>query len=103
MQPCAICGKPTTKTVIPSVDKARIAQVTDKEPSVCNKCMVDLRGDMVTELEVRRQLTSLEAKIHGVESKLENRLVTRVWFLGVVLAIVLTITGFLAGAYFTSS
>lgn len=36
---------------------------------MCNKCLVDLRGDMATELEVRRQLNTLEAKVEGLGSR----------------------------------
>jgi hypothetical protein len=60
-----------------------------------------MRGDMATELEVRRQLGNLEAKVERVESKLESSLSTRLWVLATLLAIALTVGSFFAGAYFT--
>jgi hypothetical protein len=58
---CGICGKLTVRTGFTGVDAVR----GDREPFVCNKCLIDLRGDMATELEVRRQLGNLEAKLEG--------------------------------------
>jgi len=51
--PCSICGRPTVRPFLGRVEIARGEE--HKEPFVCNKCLVDLRGDMATELEVRRQ------------------------------------------------
>ncbi len=53
---CAVCGKVTHRLGLDSVGLER----GEKEPLVCNKCLLDLRGDMATELEVRRQLGNLE-------------------------------------------
>ena len=49
---CALCARLAVKLFLGSVDIARGDE--HKEPVVCNKCLVDLRGDMATELEVRR-------------------------------------------------
>lgn len=92
---CAICGKPTYRLGLESSDLSR----ADKEPLVCTKCLIDLRGDMATELEVRRQLSNLETEIGSVSSKVNDRLDTRLWVLGILLAVALTVGGFFAGAY----
>lgn len=85
--PCAICGRPAVR---PFLENIEIARGEDhKEPCVCNKCLVDLRGDMATELEVRRQMTNLEAKTQGLEARFSNQ--------NLSLQIVLVVCGFLAG------
>jgi hypothetical protein len=60
---CVLCGRPTVRPVVSGVEEARGEEY--REPFVCNKCLVDLRGEMATELEVRRQLGALEAKVEG--------------------------------------
>jgi len=87
---CVICGKPTVRPGRESVDHARDA---DKEPFVCNRCLVDLRGDMATELEVRRRLTQLEAITHGLQTKL--------WYQSNAFTVAMTIIGVLVGALLT--
>jgi hypothetical protein len=94
---CAVCGKPTYRMGSEKGNSRR----GEKEPLICNRCLLDLRGDMATELEVRRQLGNLEAQVQAVDSKVESRLDTRLWVLGIVLAVVLTVAGFFAGAYLT--
>lgn len=60
---CVICGKPSLRPAVGAVDIARGKD--NLEPIVCNKCLLDLRGDMATELEVRRQIGNLESRIEG--------------------------------------
>lgn len=64
---CVLCGKASLRPAMGEVDTARGKD--NLEPIVCNKCLVDLRGDMATELEVRRQLGTLEAKVEGLSSR----------------------------------
>ena len=86
---CALCGKPTVREGKDSVDRAR----GEEEPHVCNRCLVDLRGEMATELEVRRQLTTLEAKIERVEAKLD----TRLWFMSMAFTVALSVATLVIG------
>ena len=69
--PCALCGRLTVRPFIGAVEIARGEEY--KEPFVCNKCLVDLRGDMATELEVRRQIGALDARFHGLEASFRNQ------------------------------
>jgi hypothetical protein len=71
------------------LESVDLARGEDKEPFVCNRCLVDLREDMATELEVRRQLTNLEAKTQGLETKLWNQ--------SLAFNVVLAVGSFLAG------
>lgn len=48
-EPCAICGRSAVRTYIDKVEEERGQE--HKEPTVCNRRLVDLRGDMATELE----------------------------------------------------
>lgn len=68
---CALCSRPTARLIVGDVEIARGEEY--KEPFVCNKCLLDLRGDMATELEVRRQLGTLEARVQGLDTKLWNQ------------------------------
>ena len=68
---CALCGRPTVRPIIGAVEIARGEE--HKEPFVCNTCLLDLRGDMATGLEVRRQLGNLEARVQGFDTKLWNQ------------------------------
>lgn len=65
--PCSLCGKPTVRPWVEDIDEARGAD--NVEPRVCNKCLLDLRGDMATELDVRRRLTNLEGTVKGATTK----------------------------------
>lgn len=84
-----ICGKETVAPFVEAVDRAR--GEGNEEPLVCNKCLVDLRGDMATELEVRRQLGNLEAKVEGYAWKQ--------WILYFSFTLVFGILTFLAGLW----
>jgi len=53
---CAVCGKPTYRLGLESGDQAR----GDKEPLICNPCLITLRRDMYTEWELRGRVGSLE-------------------------------------------
>jgi hypothetical protein len=93
---CAICGYPTLQTIVPGHQKLREERgAKDREPFVCNKCLLDLRGDMATELEVRRQLGNLEAKVEGLS--------TRQWFLYLAFTLAVGLLSFLAGQLFGGS
>ena len=85
--PCAVCVRQTVRPFVGAVEISRGEEY--KEPYVCNRCLLDIRGDMATELEVRRQMGNLEAKIHGLEASYKNQ--------NLALQIVLTVCGFLAG------
>jgi hypothetical protein len=68
---CALCGRPTVRLIVGDVEIARGEEY--REPFVCNKCLLDLRGDMATELEVRRQLGTLDARVQSLDTKLWNQ------------------------------
>ena len=86
---CAICGKPTIRSGWGAVEE-QAGVDRSRKPFVCSKCLVDLRGDMATELEVRRQMGNLEKRLQVLETKL--------WYQSLVLNVMLAIAGFLAGA-----
>ena len=77
---------------VQGVDEARGEDY--EEPMVCNRCLVDLRGDMATELEVRRQLGTLEAKVEGLS--------TRQWILYFAFTLSFGTLTFLAGLWLGS-
>jgi hypothetical protein len=78
---CRICGRSAS---------ALYTEATD-EPIICNRCIVDMRKDMTTELEVRRQLGNLEARVEGLN--------TRQWILSFVFPITLGLLMFLLGLW----
>ena len=88
---CAICGHPTAGWVSPKTQAARRAKGVNEEPFVCKKCLVDLRGDMATELQGRRRLTNVEGQIHSVNTEL--------WVTGLALTLAVALLGFLAGQF----
>jgi hypothetical protein len=90
--PCVICRRLTVRPFVASVDRGRGEE--HREPLVCNKCLLDMRGDMATELEVRRQLGVLEATVTGYE--------WRQWILYFAFTILLAALTFIAGLYFCS-
>lgn len=92
MDTCVICGKWTSRAFIEGLDELR--DEGNKEPFVCNKCLVDMRGDMATELEVRRQLSTLEAKVEGLG--------TRQWILGFAFSLAFAALTFIAGLWLGS-
>lgn len=85
-----MCGKHTGAASIEAVEEG-VARRTNNKPMVCNKCLVDLRGDMATELEVRRQLGTLEAKIEGYAWKQ--------WILYFAFSLALAALTFVAGLW----
>lgn len=87
--PCVLCRRPTVRPWIAKVDRERGED--HEEPLVCNKCLVDMRGDMATELEVRRQLGILEARVEGYA--------WRQWILYFAFTLVFAALTFLAGLY----
>jgi hypothetical protein len=91
---CAICGKPTIRSGWDDLEKA-IGIDRDREPFVCSRCLVDLRGDMATELEVRRQITNLQATVTSLN--------TRVWVLSIRFSVFGIVVGFVLGAAFGGS
>jgi hypothetical protein len=95
-RPCSICGNPTYRLGLESGDEKR----GEKEPIVCNKCLVDLRGDMATELEVRRQMGKLEARVDTVSGNVD-RVSDRVWYSERWFNVAVTVGGFLAGVVAT--
>jgi hypothetical protein len=53
---CAVCGNPTYRLGLESGDLAR----GEKEPLICNPCLITIRRDMHTEWELRGRVRSLE-------------------------------------------
>jgi hypothetical protein len=53
---CFNCGKLTYRMGLTSGDEAR----GEKEPLMCNSCLVVLRKDMYTEWELRQRVRELE-------------------------------------------
>jgi hypothetical protein len=86
---CALCGKPTVRPFMDSVERRRGKE--NVEPFVCNKCLVDLRSDMATELEVRRQVGNLEARVEGLS--------TQQWVLYFAFTLALGALTFIAGLW----
>lgn len=54
----------------------------DKEPLICNECLVFIRRDMATEFDLREKVSSLE---------------TRLWVFGCAFPIVFGVLGLLVG------
>jgi hypothetical protein len=77
---CEVCGKPTYRLGLESGDQER----GDKEPLICNPCLITIRRDMATEFDLRQQVHSLE---------------TRLWVLGFGFPVVFGIVGLLVGKF----
>lgn len=83
---CAICD---SVTIRPGVEN-----VSNKEEAfVCGDCMVDLHKATHTKLTVLQRIGNLEVKSERIESKVDSKYP----ILQAILAVVLTLTGFLAG------
>lgn len=83
---CAICNNVTLKTYIHGVSN-------EEEAFVCGDCMVDLHKATHTKLTTLQRVGILEAKTERIESKVDRQNP----ILQAILAVVLTVTGFLAG------
>jgi hypothetical protein len=85
---CQVCGKPTYRLGLESGDLER----GEKEPLICNPCLITLRRDMATEFELRQRVNSLG---------------TKVWVLGlgfsVAFGLACLLLGALLGAFFLSA
>lgn len=77
---CVVCGKPTYRLGLESGDQDR----AEKEPLICNKCLVSIRRDMATEFDLRQKVSSLE---------------TRLWVFGFAFPIVFGLLGLLVGKF----
>ena len=85
---CQICGQPTYRVGLESGDRER----GEKEPLICNPCLITLRRDMATEFELRQRVNSLG---------------TKVWVLGigfsVAFGLAMLLLGAFLGAFFLSA
>lgn len=77
---CVVCGKPTYRLGLESGDRDR----GEKEPLICNECLVTIRRDISTEFDLRQKVASLEA---------------RLWVFGFAFSIVFGLLGLLAGKF----
>jgi hypothetical protein len=77
---CEVCGKRTYRLGLKSGDYER----GDKEPLICNPCLITIRRDMSTEFDLRMQVQSLQTKI---------------WVLGIGLSTASAIAGLLIGKF----
>lgn len=77
---CVVCGKPTYRLGLESGDQER----GQREPLICNECLVSLRRDMATEISLRQKVSSLE---------------TRIWVLGFAFPVAFGILGLLVGKF----
>ena len=76
---CQVCGQPTYRLGLDSADRER----GDREPLICNPCLITLRRDMVTEFELRQKVRSLE---------------TKVWVYGIVFPVVFGVLALVVGS-----
>ncbi len=67
---CAVCGKPTYRLGLESGDQDR----GEKEPLICNECLISIRRDMATEFGLRQKVSSLETRAVCVSYELHARL-----------------------------
>lgn len=77
---CVVCGKPTYRLGLESGDSER----GEKEPLICNECLISIRRDMSTEFDLRQKVSSLE---------------TRLWVFGFTFSIVFGVLGLLIGKF----
>lgn len=77
---CVVCGKPTYRLGLESGDRER----GDKEPLICNECLVSIRRDFATEFDLRQKVSSLE---------------TRLWVTGFAFPIAFGLLGLLVGKF----
>jgi hypothetical protein len=75
-----VCGKSTYRLGLESGDKER----GDKEPLICNPCLITIRRDMHTEFDLRQKVQSLN---------------TKVWLLGVAFPLTFGVVCLLIGKY----
>jgi hypothetical protein len=85
-----VCGRETSSPLV-----ARVADDEEPkhdEPFVCNRCLVEIRKEVYTELELRNRVTNLETET--------KNLGTRVWVLSTLFAVFGIVIGFVLGIAF---
>jgi len=87
---CEVCGKPTSSPLM-ALDTTDEAPTHD-EPYICNRCLVDIKTQVYTELEVRNRVTHLESEV--------KVLGTKVWVLSTLFALCGIVIGFVLGVAF---
>ena len=85
---CAACGKPTSSALVAEVADGETPE--HNEPFICNRCIVEIKKEVYTELEVRNRVSALESKVNGLE--------TRVWILSILFSFFGIVIGFVLGA-----
>src|SRR5687767_10377396 len=81
---CVKCGKPTYRLGLESGDRER----GEKEPLICNPCLITLRQDMHTEFELRQQVQKLQTKFWVL-----------FWFLGIAFPVAVSLASLLIGKF----
>jgi hypothetical protein len=89
---CASCGKPTANPLVALV--AEDEKPEHDEPFICNRCLVEIKREVYTELELRNRMTRLETRV--------DNLGTRVWVLATIYGLFGIVVGFVLGAAFGS-
>src|SRR5918998_4284908 len=87
---CASCGKPTANPLVALV--AEDEKPEHDEPFICNRCLVEIKREVYTELELRNRVTILETGIQSLE--------TRTWVLSTIMGVFGIVIGFVLGAAF---
>ena len=90
---CASCGKPTSNALVALV--ADDEEPEHDEPFICNRCLVEIKREVYTELELRNRVTNLESEVKGLG--------IRVWVLFTVFALFGIVIGFILGTAFGGS
>lgn len=62
------------------------------EPFICNRCLVEMKKEVYTELELGNRVTSLEAATEALG--------TRVWVLSTLLGVFGIVVGYVLGGEF---
>ena len=84
---CATCGKPTSNALVALV--ADDEEPEHDEPFICNRCLVEIKREVYTELELRNRVTQLEAEVKGLG--------TRVWVSAALFGFLFGLFGIVAG------
>ena len=78
-----------------SVGRGTDEEPEHDEPFICNRCLVEIKREVYTELELRNRVTNLESEVKGLG--------IRVWVLSTVFALFGIVIGFILGAAFGGS